>query len=231
MRQTGARALWPKGREHSPHGVCWRDPADICPVPTALKGKCHHSKWHRVLQGQNQLQTFLLRKQRAHLLGLAGHCTHTVLAPPFPDTPPAQLNPTDRPVSASRNNWQLWAQTEGAEWTFFLEKEPLFLERASSENRSCPFTCPVHLLVSREKALVSISPSHTDIPRKADESGIYSGKICVLPLTRQLSHPLDITNQRWIHPSSLNITFKIIKLGAPLPAVPVFSSNGLSHTF
>lgn len=198
MRQTGARALWPSGREHSPHSVCWRAPVVICPVPTALKDRCHHSKWHRVLQSQNQLQTFFLRKQRAHLAGLAGHCTHRVLAAGIPlslaPTGPAQFNTRDRAVSAFKN-WQLWAQAEETERTFFLEREQVVLERASSESRSCPFTCPVHLLVSREKALVSISPSDTDIPRKAGESRIYSGITCVLPLTKQVSHPLEVTNQ------------------------------------
>lgn len=104
MRQTGARALWWNEREHSPHSVSWRAPAVICPHSSL--GRCHHSKWHRVLQAQNQIQTFFLRGQRAHLVGLAGHCSHTALAagpPPFPDTHrPARFTPRDRAVSAFR---------------------------------------------------------------------------------------------------------------------------------
>lgn len=90
------------------------------------------------------------------------------------------------------------------------------LERSSSQRRA--------------KALLSTSPSHTDVQKKADES--YSRITCILPLTKYLSHPLEVTSQRrWVHPSSLKITFKIIKLGAQFPAPLVFSLNWLPHTF
>lgn len=108
------------------------------------------SSQHGVLQAQNQLQTFHWGSRglicQDLLVTVLTQCW--LLSLLLPLTGPAPLNPSLRPVRAFKNNWQLWAQTEEPEGTFFLEKEPFFLERASSENRSWSFTCPVHLLVS-----------------------------------------------------------------------------------
>lgn len=132
VRQTGARALWPNEREHSPHSVCWRAPAVIYPIPTALEGKCHHSKWHT---GCSKLRTSSKPPYWGSRGTVCWDLLVTVLTQSWLLTLLLPLTPcrtcSVQPKGQTSQCFQEQLATVSParrEWTFFLEKEPFFLK-------------------------------------------------------------------------------------------------------
>lgn len=137
MRQTGVRALGPNGRERSPHSLCCRAPAAQVLSAQVSKAGGITPRSMGCSVTPTSLQTYLLGKQRGSLLGPAGQCTHITPAadpPPFPDSLQDLLSShtRERPVSASKKNWQLQTQPEKAEWTSWLFKSIKWKSRSLS---------------------------------------------------------------------------------------------------
>lgn len=108
-RGKGAVTKW---RARSPHSLCCRAPAArVLPAQLSKAGVITPSSMGCSLT-RTSLQTYLLGKQRARLLGTAGQCALTTPGahpPAFPDCPQDLLSShtRDGTISAAKNNWQL----------------------------------------------------------------------------------------------------------------------------
>lgn len=203
-RQAGARALWPSGREHSPHSVCWRAPAVTVQSPQLSRAGVITAWGAPSPEPAPNLLTEEAEGPSARTCWSL--CSHSagcwVSSFPWQDLPRSTQASHQSGLSRTTGNCEPRQKSLSGHFSLKRNLFFFFFLKEHQVKIGAVLSCVLSTF-QWAKVVVSISPSHTDIPRKADESRMYSGTTCVLPLTNQLSHPLEVTNQsRWVHPSS-----------------------------